>query len=295
VEIERDLLVDSLMGVMKTTTWQYLCVSVLASACTFAAYADEQVQASATRTEKSYSGVITSVDPKEKVMTVKGLMFSKAFNVADNCAIVAGGKQEVTLNEIRPGQKVNVNYKDVRGVFVAKRIVQEKMLYTGTVQSVDPVKRVLKVSRKGLSKTFDIPTNCKVVLKNDKSGGLNEVRVGHTITVVYETPHNAPVARQIEQTSATYVGTLDAIDASSRTVKAKHLIGERKFNLADNCKIIVNGKLNASLSDLRLGQKLEFSYDEVEGVNVVTRIGPAEGSTTGETALSGKTARQGQK
>jgi len=103
------------------------------------------------------------------------------------------------------------------------------------------------------------------------------------------------VARRIEQTSATYVGTLDAIDASSRMVRAKHLVGEKRFNLADNCKIVVQGKVNASLSDLRLGQKLAFSYDEVDGVNVVTRIGPAEGSATSETALSEKTARRGQK
>jgi len=281
------------MCVMKTTNWQCLCVSVLATVCTLAAYADEQVQASATRTEKSYSGVIASVDPKEKVMTVKGLMFSKAFNVADNCAIAAGGKQEATLNELRPGQKVNVTYKDVRGVFVAKRIVQEKLLYTGSVQSVDLEKRILKVSRKGLGKTFEIPSDCKIVLKDDKTGGLTDVRVGHTITVVYETPHNGPVARQIEQSSATYVGTLDAIDASSRTVKAKHLIGKKKFNLANNCKIIINGKLDASLSDLRLGQKLTFSYDEADGVNVVTRIGPAEGSS--ETALSERTTRREQK
>ena len=278
---------------MKTTTLQKLCVSVLVSASTLAAHADEQ--ASATRTEKHYSGVITSLDTKEKVMTVKGLMFSKPFNVADNCAIAAGGKQEATLNELRPGQKVEVAYKDVRGVFVAKRIVQEKLLYTGSVQSVDPEKRILKVSRKGFSKTFAIPADCKVVLKDDKPGALNDVRVGHTITVVYETPHNSPVARRIEQTSATYVGTLDAIDASSRMVRAKHLVGEKRFNLADNCKIVVQGKVNASLSDLRLGQKLAFSYDEVDGVNVVTRIGPAEGSATSETALSERTARRGQK
>ena len=58
--------------------------------------------------------------------------------------------------------------------------------------------------------------------------------VGHHVTVVYDLPGDAPVARAIEQTSATFVGTLDAIDASIRMVKAKHLVGDKKFNLADN-------------------------------------------------------------
>ena len=78
-------------------------------------------------------------------------------------------------------------------------------------------------------------------------------------------------------------------------VKAKHLVGVKKFNLADNCKIVISGKSNASLSDLRLGQKLALTYDEVDGVNVVTRIAPAEGSTGTEPALSEKAADRAQK
>ena len=100
------------------------------------------------------------------------------------------------------------------------------------------------------------------------------------------------MARQIDQTSARFVGTLEAIDASARTVKARHVVGDKKFNLADGCKIVINGNPNASLSDLRLGQKWVFNYDEVDGVNVVTRIAPAEGT---ETARSEKATGHAQK
>ncbi|HMH07167.1 MAG TPA: hypothetical protein VK579_10860, partial [Terriglobales bacterium] len=43
-----------------------------------------------------------------------------------------------------------------------------------------------------------------------------DVKVGHHVSVVYELPGHSPVARAIEQTSATFVGTLDAIDTSAR-------------------------------------------------------------------------------
>jgi hypothetical protein len=129
-------------------------------------------------------------------------------------------------------------------------------------------------------------------LRDDRNGSLEDVKVGHQVTVVYELPGHSPVARAIEQTSATFVGTLNAIDASARTVKAKQLIGDKKFNLADNCEIVVNGKPGGSLSDLRLGQKLALSYDEIDGVNVATRIAPADQSTSTDTA---KASPRGQK
>jgi len=244
---------------------------------------------------KNYSGIVTFVDSNEKLVTVKAFPFRRTFNVAESCAIAAGDKPEANLNDLRSGQKVDVKFKNAHGVFVATRIAQEKLSYTGSVESIYPEKHVLKVSRRGFSKIFRIPADCKVVLKDDRSGSLGDVKTGHVVTVVYEVPNDSLVARQIEQTSATFVGTLDAIDASTRMVKAKHVIGDKRFNLADNCKIVINGKPNASLNDLRLGQKLTFSYDEVDGVNVVTRIASAEGSAVTETASSEKAAERAQK
>jgi hypothetical protein len=146
-----------------------------------------------------------------------------------------------------------------------------------------------------LHKTFELPGDCKVVLRDDKSGSLQDVKVGHQVTVVYELPGGSPTAREIEQTSAMYVGTLDAIDASMRTVKAKHFVGDRKFSLADNCKIIVNGKPDGKLNDLRLGQKLVLSYEDVDGVNVANRIAQPEEATKSEMSEAEKQGERAQK
>src|SRR5206468_2100254 len=214
--------------------------------------------------------------------------------VAAQCEFALASKREGKLDDLRAGQKVTVAYKDASGVLVANRFAQEELRYSGAVESVDRGKRILTLSHRGFHKAFRLPGDCKVVLRDERNGSLDDVMVGHHVTVVYELPGDAPVARAIEQTSATFVGTLDAIDASARMVKAKHLVGIKKFNLADNCKIVINGKPDASLSDLRLGQKLVLTYDEVDGVNVVTRIAPAEGSTGTEPALSEKAADRAQ-
>src|SRR5207245_7266107 len=96
--------------------------------------------------------------------------------------------------------------------------------------------------------------------------------VGHKVTVLYEIPNDKPLARRIEQKSETFTGSLTAIDAPERTVKAKQLLSSKKFRLARDCRIIADGKSEAELSDLNIGQLLSFSYEEVDGVNVVHRI-----------------------
>lgn len=268
-------------------------LAVLSAVSAWSVRADEQ--AAMKQKEKSYSGIIDRVDAKEKTVKLKGMLFTRTFNIADNCEFSLGDKKDATLDDLRAGQKVDVQYKDASGVLVANRFTQEELSYVGTVQAIDRNAHTLKLSHSGLHKTFELPGDCRVVLRDDRSGSLEDVKVGHQVTVVYELPGGSPTAREIEQTSATYVGTLDAIDASARTVKAKHFVGDRKFSLADNCKIVVNGKSGGKLSDLRLGQKLVLNYEAVDGVNVVNRIAPAEEATKSEMSEAEKQGERAQK
>jgi len=143
-------------------------------------------------------------------------------------------------------------------------------------------------------KTFELSPDCKVTLKGDKTGSWTDVGIGHKVTVVYELPNDAPLARQIEQKSPTFVGTLEAVDAPRRLVKAKHILGDKKFILGDDCKIVINGKPEGQLADLGIGQQFRFDYDEVGGVNVVSRIAPAQEETT-RVSQSAKSDDQAQK
>lgn len=273
-----------------------LCVAGSVWAVSLGTQADEaSPTAQAQAKSKTYSGIITTEDAKDRTLTVQGMVFHKTFQVGESCRIRNPDGKSADLGDLRPGQRVNVNYRDAHGVLVAEGIARERMIYTGSVEAIDPEKHSIKVKGRILGRTFALPPDCRVILKDDRNGGLNDIKVGHTITVVYETPHGAPTARRLEQTSATFVGSLDAIDASTRMVKVKQLVGEKKFSLAEDCRIVVNGKSNASMNDLRLGQRLAFSYDEVDGVNVVTRIGPATEPANGETALSSKAAERGGK
>ena len=259
-----------------------VCASVLTAASVVTASADQAT--TAARPEKNYTGTVVSVNPNEHTLDVRGFLFSKKFNLGDNCTYALWDKSAGTVSDLRPGEKVAVNYQDASGVLVADRVKQEPMRYEGMVKTIDPQNRTMTVHVRGLDKKFQIPDNCSVVLRNDKSGTLTDIQVGNHVTVTYETPNDTLTARQIAQTSATFTGTLTAIDLGERTVKAKTLFDTKKFNLADNCAIVLNGKPDGQLSDLRPDEQLEFSYNDINGVNVVNRIADTKAAPQTATA-----------
>ena len=193
------------------------------------------------------------------------------------------GKPAGALGDLRPGQRVVVAYQESHGVRVADGVTQQPVRYEGTVTAFDPIQRTMTLHGRGLDKTFHIADGCKVVLRGDKSGVLADLQTGNYVTVTYETPNDKLTAWKIAQTSETFSGSLTAIDLDTKTVKAKAMFDTKQFTLGDDCAIVVNGKIGGQLADLKPNDKLVFSYDEINGVNVANRIAPAGTSQQTET------------
>src|SRR5262245_43838772 len=229
-------------------------LSAFLTAGSLVARADDANLEKAAPKAKIFTGTISAVDATDRAVKVKRFLSTKSFHLGENCQISVGEKKAAAVTELRPGQKVEVQYKDVSGVLVASRLAQQPMVWRGRIESIDTTKRLLIVKDGRMRKTFDFTDQSKVILAGGKQGKLEDVRIGHKVSVVYEAPEDHLLVRRIDQTSETFSGSLNAIDAAERTVKAKHLLREMKFQLAKDCQIVVNGKAGAELSDLRLGQ-----------------------------------------
>ena len=232
---------------------------------------------------KSYEGTVVSVDAQEHRLGLKGTFLTKTFNLGDNCTYSVVDKPEGAVVDLRPGQRVMVVYQESHGVLVASRVTQQPVRCEGTVKAYDPIQRTMTLHTPGRDRTFQIVGDCKVVLRGNKSGALTDIQPGNYVTVTYETPNDKLMAWKITQTSETFNGSLTAIDLDTKTIKAKSLFDTKKFTLGDNCAIVINGKINGQLSDLKPNDKLIFSYDEINGVNVANRIAPAGTAQQSET------------
>ena len=260
---------------MKTNTirtWTAVGVSGLLLATAGQSLASEQA-ATAARQEKTYTGTVISVNPNEHMLHIKGLILSRNFNLGGSCAYAVLDKPAGAIGDLRPGQKVMVSYQNVKGVLVADTVAQVPMREEGMVKAIDPAAHTLTLRLGMMDKTFRLPADCDVTLRGGKTGAFVDILSGSHVTVTYETPGGKPVAREIEQTSETFTGSLTAIDLEQKTVKAKTTFATKKFNIANDCAIVINGRPDGKLTDLRPGESLMFSYDDVNGVNVVNRIG----------------------
>jgi len=259
---------------MNKTKQTMALAAIMAATAAFTARAGQAVTVAGP--EETYTGQIVSIDPQDRTLRVKSWTLSqKEFNLGANSSYMLWGINNGTAGDLRPGQKVSVVYQDSHGVRIADRVEQRPMQYEGMVAAIDSNRHTLTLNQRGMDEPLVIADGCNVTLRDDKPGVLTDIQPGDHVTVTYETPNGGRVARQIAQTSIEFTGRLTAIDLDQKMVKAKDTFETKKFNLADNCAIVINGRTDGKLSQLQPNERLLFNYDTINGVNVVNRIAPA--------------------
>ncbi|MCD6051805.1 MAG: hypothetical protein K0Q55_3214 [Verrucomicrobia bacterium] len=73
-------------------------------------------------TSERFVGTVEAIDAEANTMKVKNLLTTKKFNLGDGCKIVFNNDTSGKLRNVRLGEKVTVNYEDMKGVLVAGRI-----------------------------------------------------------------------------------------------------------------------------------------------------------------------------
>lgn len=237
---------------------------------------------------KNSKGIITHVNATEKLVTTESFWSTKTFSLADNCTVSLEDKPEATVANLRPGQKVKVRYLNSHGVLIAHGIQQENQVYHGRVETIDPAIKSIGIKRGAAVRKFSLPENYTVLLKDNKSGTLADLKVGQMVHVIYESLDDEYFARRIEQKNPTFVGTIRSMDATTRTVKAKSVFEEKTFRLADKCRVVTADDSDASLRDLRIGDRVEFVYEDKDGVLVANRIGQESPSAAAESSETAK-------
>jgi Cu/Ag efflux protein CusF len=221
---------------------------------------------------RTYAGNVKSVDDKERTIIVEAFWSTKTFAAGDHCKVQLEDKPNAVLKDLRAGYRVEVQFVSKDGVKIASHISQRDSTYTGHVSTVDAAKRTFVVKSGLGSKTFVAADDCKIIIRDEKSTGLADLKTGHKVTVHYASIRPENVAHKVEQGSLTFSGTVEAIDATTGTLKAKKAMTNRRFRIGDDCPIIVDGRAGGKLSDLRIGDKLSFDYEDVDGVLVASRI-----------------------
>jgi Cu/Ag efflux protein CusF len=234
---------------------------------------------------------VTAVDRNQKVVLAKGFWGMRRFNLAEDCAISLLSKPDATLVDLQPGHRVRIRYENAKGVLVAREIAEQEHHFTGYVTDFDAAHGTLRLKHGIFARKFTVPSDCVVVLNNEARGSLNDVKIGDKVKVIYELGADVLVARRIVQPESTFAGTIQSMDPSKRIVTADGKV----FHLAHGCRFVIAGRADGKLPDLRKGDSVSITYQDVNGVLVADRVGAGEapavaanaGTTTRPTSTAG--------
>ncbi len=246
-------------------------------------------QTSSMNNEQSCTGTLTALNPQDNTMAVRPpLWFARTFHIGQKCAVSSLDKSSAVLSDLRPGEKVEIRYQNVQGVLVADRITERALRYDGTVRDVNQKDGTVTMAQAPLYAPFRAPqvfhtaANCGIVMPDGRSGALAQLNSGDRITVLYDLPGSSSVAYRITDRSLTAVAVVDSIDPTDRTLQAKEKTGDVRFDLANDCQILLKGEGEkpGELKDLALGQPYKLTYERVNGVDVLERIAPPGATQT---------------
>ncbi|MEW6301990.1 MAG: DUF5666 domain-containing protein [Verrucomicrobiota bacterium] len=267
---------------MKTKTLRNLIGAIVAVAALHTAalaFAEQTQPSTAAAAEKmsDLSGTISAVDAANRTLTVKQIAWKRQFNLAADAKFVVGNNAEAKLADLKPGMEVKVTYQRTDGVNVARSVQQRQHTVTGSIKTMDAATQMVTLDRTGMARDFKLAPDHQLTLSRGQTGAFKDLKVGQRVKVHYVKQNGTLFAEKIEQPNATVTGTLQAVDAATGMVKTKHLLASKRFSLADDCKIVVNGNPEAKLRDLRLGEKVSIDYRDEHGVLIATRIAVTEG------------------
>lgn len=155
------------------------------------------------------TGEVVSVDTANKAVIIKGNKGETVFIVDDKTKVVVG-KQERALADLKPGDRVQIQYTTVN---VAQKIVNltaarskgsgkaSVMQTAGEVVSVDSAAKTVTITGKKGSMTFTVDDKTRIV-RGQKRTTLADLQSGDKINVKYREVGGGNLAQRITVSTA---------------------------------------------------------------------------------------------
>ncbi len=219
------------------------------------------------------TGAIDAIDSSDQTIKIKLAVLTRTFHITEDTKLSTFYNMEAKLDDLKIGRDVKVSYReDNKGELWAISINQIPMTFNGKIDALDATER--KMGGKGwfVNKKFALADNCKFLSAGGKDCKLKDLKIGQDVHVLYEDINGVLLAHQVELQYPTYSGNIVAVDVPARTLAVQRLLATRKFNVADDCKIVTELSQNASLTDLRIDMNVNVKFEDVNGVFIAHSI-----------------------
>src|SRR5206468_1303130 len=98
--------------------------------------------------------------------------------------------------------------------------------------AIDKDKNTVTGGNYWAKKTFKITPDSKLSFHDKPQGSLEDLKIGHKVHLTYELDRGNMKVVRLDQHSLNFDGVVKAVDTTDRTLNAKVLLLEKKFELA---------------------------------------------------------------
>jgi Cu/Ag efflux protein CusF len=153
--------------------------------------------------------------------------------------------------------------------------------FTGKVVFVNNVEHKVTVNGLLRHRTFDLGSDCSITRWDNATGALNDLRPGQEVIVNYQNVHGVLAADRVEQQALRYHGIVRSIDPAQRQLVLRHWDHDKKFILADDCKVLLHDQENAALGNIKPGDHVTVVYETPSGPDVAYQVAQTSVSFAG--------------
>jgi hypothetical protein len=111
-----------------------------------------------------------------------------------------------------------------------------------------------------------------VSLQDKPDAALADLRPGQKVELCYESAQGVPVAHQIAQENAVFIGVVNAIDPSNHVMTVREHMLDKTFQIADDCRVVLRDEKPGWIADVRPGYRVTVTYEIPNGIATARRI-----------------------
>jgi len=168
---------------------------------TFARHDGVRVASAVVQRDQTFTGFVATVDRTNNTIRVKHDWSSRDFVIDKDCQVVRRDGTRQPVDKLEIGRRVTVTYLRPVGDDVAQLIAETSREFKGRIESLDARDDVVRAGNLLGRRTFQLGSDCQLVVAGELGGELKDFRIGDTVVFHYEDIDGVLVANRIERVS----------------------------------------------------------------------------------------------
>ncbi|WP_047150856.1 S-layer homology domain-containing protein [Aneurinibacillus tyrosinisolvens] len=222
--------------------------------------------------DKSLEGTVYDIDQQAKLLTIKTSGSKlEAFNYDDATFVEYKNKRFPNIGDLIQGDSVKL---ELANGIISKIIVNvaENEVNSGTIKAVNVADQFITIQgQDGKLQVYRVDNSTAISVGETTGLSLSDLVIGDKIdikvqneTVSSITVKNRTVVNPTEPNDNLKNGTIFAVDATNRVISLKNASGEltAAYELSTNAELIMDGKSNPGLADLKKDMNVSFQLDQ---------------------------------